>query len=51
MLKHNSFCSSCIMPIHHSSFLTTHCNKDHQATLLEKGAYSLVLFTKLKQKL
>ena len=26
-------------------------NEDHQATLLEKGIFSLVLFTKLKQKL
>ena len=26
-------------------------NEDHQATLLEKGTFSLVLFTKLKQKL
>ena len=39
------------MPLHHSSFLTTDCNKDHQATLLEKGTYSLALFTSLKQKL
>ena len=39
------------MPLHHSSFLTTDCNKDHQATLLEKGTYSLALFTNLKQKL
>ena len=38
------------MPLHHS-FLTTDCNKDHQATLLEKGTYSSVLFTSLKQKL
>ena len=34
-----------------SSFLTTDCNEDHQATLLEKGTYSLALFTNLKQKL
>ena len=39
------------MPLHHSSFLTTDCNKDHQATLLEKGTYSLAMFTSLKQKL
>ena len=39
------------MTLHHSSFLTTNYDEDHQATLLEKGAYSLVLFTNLKQKL
>ena len=39
------------MPLHRSSFLTTDCNEDHQATLLEKGTYSLALFTNLKQKL
>ena len=39
------------MPHHHYSFLTTDCNEDHQATLLEKGTYSLALFTNLKQKL
>ena len=39
------------MPLYRSSFLTTDCNEDHQATLLEKGTYSLVLFTNLKQKL
>ena len=40
-----------MMPLCRSSFLTTHCNKDHQATLLEKGTYSLALFANLKQKL
>ena len=39
------------MPLHRSSFLTTDCNEDHQATLLEKGTYSLTLFTNLKQNL
>ena len=39
------------MPLHRSSFLTTDCNEDHQATLLEKGTYSLALFTNLEQKL
>ena len=39
------------MPHHHYSFLTTDYNEDHQATLLEKGTYSLALFTNLKQKL
>ena len=39
------------MPLHHSSFLTNNCNKNHQATLLEKGTYSLAVFTNLKQKL
>ena len=39
------------MPLHRSSFLNTDCNEDHQVTLLEKGTYSLVLFTNLKQKL
>ena len=39
------------MPLHRSSFLTTDCNKDHQATLLEKGTYSLALHTNLKQKI
>ena len=39
------------MSLHHSSFLTTDCNEDHQVTLPEKGTYSLVLFTNLKQKL
>ena len=48
MLK--AFWSSCIMSLHRS-FLTTKCNVDHQATLLEKGTYSLALFTNLKQKL
>ena len=38
------------MPLH-CSFLNTDCNVDHQATLLEKGTYSLALFTNLKQKL
>ena len=46
--KHNSFCNSCIILLHRSSFLTTDCNKDHQATLLEKDIYSLALFTKTK---
>ena len=36
------------MPLH-CSFLNTDCNVDHQATLLEKGTYSLALFTELKQ--
>ena len=39
------------MPLHRSSYLTTDCNENHQATLFEKGTYSLVLFTNLKQKL
>ena len=39
------------MPLHRSSFLNTDCNEDHQVTLLEKGTYSLALFTNLKQKL
>ena len=39
------------MPLHHSPFLTTDCNDNHQATLLERGTYSLALFTNLKQKL
>ena len=39
------------MSLHHSSFLTTDCGEDHQATFLEKGTYSLALFTNLKQKL
>ena len=39
------------MSLHRSFFLTTHCNEDHQAILLEKGTYSLALFTNLKQKL
>ena len=39
------------MPLHSSSFLTTDSNEDHQATLLEKGTYSLALFTNLEQKL
>ena len=39
------------MQLHSSSFLTTDCNKDHQATFLEKGTYSLALFTNLEQKL
>ena len=50
-VKNNSFCSNCIMPLHGCSFLNTDGNKDHQATLLEKGTYSLALFTNLKQKL
>ena len=28
------------MPLHHTSFLPTDCNYDHQATFLEKGTYS-----------
>ena len=40
-----------MIPLHRSSFLATDCNKDHQATLLEKGTYSLVLLTSLKRKL
>ena len=39
------------MPLHRSSFLTTDCNEDHQATLLEKGTYALALFTNPIQKL
>ena len=39
------------MPLHRSSFLTTDCNEDRQVILLEKGTYSLALFTSLKQKL
>ena len=39
------------MPLHRSSFLTTDCNGHHQATLHEKGIYSLALLTNLKQKL
>ena len=39
------------MPLHHSSFLSNDCNKDHQAILLEKGTCSLALFANLKQKL
>ena len=39
------------MPLHCSSIITTDCNEDHQATLLEKGTYSLAFFTNLKQKL
>ena len=39
------------MPLHRSSFWNTDGNEDHQATLLEKGTYSLALFTNLKQKL
>ena len=39
------------MPLHCSSFLTTDCHEDHQATLLERGTYFLALFTNLKQKL
>ena len=39
------------MPLHRSSFLNTDCNEDHQATLLEKGTYSLALFPNLEQKL
>ena len=39
------------MPIHCSSIITTDFNKDHQATSLEKGNYSLTFFTNLKQKL
>ena len=39
------------MSLHHSSILTNDCNKDHQATLLEKYTYSLALFTNLKHKL
>ena len=39
------------MPLHRSSLLTTDCNEDHQASLLEKGTYFLALFSKLKQKL
>ena len=39
------------MPLHHTSFLPTDCNYDHQATFLEKGTYSLALFTNLKEKL
>ena len=39
------------MPHNRSSFLTTDCNEDHQATLLEKGTYALALFTNLIQKL
>ena len=48
-VRNNSFCSSCIMPLHRCSFLNSDCNEDHQATLLEKGTYSLALFTELKQ--
>ena len=43
MLKHNSFCSSPIIRLHHSSFITTDWKEDHQATLIEKGTYSLAL--------
>ena len=39
------------MSIRRSSFLTTDCNVDYQATLLEKNTYSLALLTNLKQKL
>ena len=39
------------MPRYCSSFLPTDCNKDHQATWLEKGTHSLALFTNLEQKL
>ena len=39
------------MALHRSSFLITGCKEDHQATLIEKGTYSLALFTDLKQKL
>ena len=39
------------MPLHYVSFLTTDCNKDHQATLPEKGTYYLSLLTSLIQKL
>ena len=49
--KNNSFCSSCIMSLHRSFFLTTDCNEDHQATLLEKSTCSFALFINLKQKL
>ena len=37
------------MLLHRSSLLNTDYNEDHQATLLEKGTYSLALFTNLKQ--
>ena len=39
------------MSLYRSSFLTTECNEDYQATLIGKGAYSLALLANVKQKL